>query len=224
MNRLKLWAGFFAKARYPQDVNLICQAFAYRRNFPVPAATWAALQNIGGFMSAKEAGILDWAARACPVTGPVIELGSYEDRSTIVWALAGRVVHAIDAWSLDVADRSAYAEGGIPANAVFQRFQANLTRAGVAAQVTTHRGYTHTLGREWAIPGAILFIDAGHTYADVRGDLDLYTPRLLPGGLLLMHDVLGDTYLDVTRAASELLQAGWRVVASAGSIVAFARR
>jgi hypothetical protein len=39
-----------------------------------------------------------------------------------------------------------------------------------------------------------------------------------------MHDVLGDVYLDVTRAASELLREGWRVQASAGSIVAFTRQ
>jgi hypothetical protein len=83
---------------------------------------------------------------------------------------------------------------------------------------------THDVGKTWHIPGAILFIDAGHTYADVRGDLDLWTPHLKRDGILLMHDVLGDVYLDVTRAASELLREGWRVQASAGSIVAFIRQ
>ncbi len=39
-----------------------------------------------------------------------------------------------------------------------------------------------------------------------------------------MHDVLGDTFLGVTQAASELLSSGWQVVASAGSIVAFQRK
>jgi hypothetical protein len=57
----------------------------------------------------------------------------------------------------------------------------------------------------------------------VKGDLEIWTPHLLPQGLLIMHDVLGDVYLDVTRVASELLRQGWRVVASAGSIVAFTR-
>jgi hypothetical protein len=43
-------------------------------------------------------------------------------------------------------------------------------------------------------------------------------------GLLLMHDFLGDVYLGVARAASELLQQNWRVVAGADSIVAFSRK
>jgi hypothetical protein len=67
-------------------------------------------------------------------------------------------------------------------------------------------------------------VDAGHTYADVKGDLEIWTTHLLPKGLLLIHDFLGDVYLGVARAASELLQQNWRVVAGVGSIVAFSRK
>lgn len=224
MNRLKLWIGFFAKISYPRDLPLIVQAFRHRRRFPVPSETWAIVEPLGGFLSIKEAGILHWAASTWPVPGPVLELGVYEGRSTVVLAHAGRQVHAVDAWSLEVDDLSAYGGGQTPAGEVFQRFIANIRRAQVEARITIHRGHTHVVGKQWDIPGAILFIDAGHTYADVRGDLELWTPHMLPGGLLLMHDVLGDTYLDVTRAAGELLRQGWRAVASAGSIVAFTRR
>jgi predicted O-methyltransferase YrrM len=198
------------------------QAFRHRRAFPIPAETWAIVDSIGGFLSRKEAGLLHWVACAWPVAGPVLELGAYEGRSTIVFASAGRQVHAVDAWSLSVNDLSAYGDQA-SADAVFERFLENLRRAGVESRVHPHRGLTHDVARRWNIPGAILFVDAGHMYADVKGDLELWAPHLVPGGVLLMHDVLGDVHLDVTRAASELLRQGWRVVASAGSIVAFAR-
>ena len=198
------------------------QAFRHRRAFPIPAETLDVVDSVGGFLSRKEAGLLHWAACAWPVAGPVLELGAYEGRSTIVFASAGRQVHAVDAWSLSVNDLSAYGDKA-SADAVFERFLENLRHAGVESRVRPHRGLTHDMARRWNIPGAVLFVDAGHTYADVKGDLELWAPHLASGGVLLMHDVLGDVYLDVTRAASELLKQGWRVVASAGSIVAFTR-
>ncbi len=220
--RANLWARFFTKISYPRDLRLVIHAFHKRRRFQVPGETWSIVDSIGGFLSAKEAGLLHWAASESP-PGPVLELGSYEGRSTVVFALAGRHVHAIDAWSLEVDDLSAYDGGMTSANSVLDRFKQNIRRAQVEAQISIHRGLTHEVGRRWNIPGTILFVDAGHTYADVKGDLEIWTPHLLPGGVLIMHDVLGDVYLDVTRAASELLRQGWRVTASAGSIVAFTR-
>lgn len=198
-------------------------AFCKRRRFAIPDKVWKVVEPLSGFLSNKEAGLLYWAAVHWPVAGPVLELGSYAGRSTIVFARAGRHVHAIDAWSLNVADLSAYGGGETDANSVLESFKHNLEQAGVAAKVDIHRGLTQHVGRTWTIPGAILFIDAGHTYEDVKGDLDIWTQHLLPEGLLLMHDVLGDTYLGVTRAASDLLNQNWRVIVSAGSIVGFAR-
>lgn len=222
--RVKLWMRFFVKISYPRDLSLVIAAFRSRRALPVPDDTWTIVNQLGGFLSRKEAGLLHWAAREWRVAGPVLELGSFEGRSTVVFARAGRQVHAVDAWSLRVADLSAYNGGRDSADAALVRFQENLRRARVETQVIIHRGLTHEVGRRWSIPGAILFIDAGHAYADVKGDLEIWKQHLHPDGLLLMHDVLGDVYLDVTRAASELLQQDWRVEASTGSIVAFTRK
>ncbi len=221
--RIKLWMRFFMRISYPRDLQLVTQALRCRRRYAIPADTWAIVDRTKGFLSIKEAGLLYWAASQWPMVGPVLELGSFEGRSTIVFAYAGRQVYAVDAWSLDVADLSSYDGGVTSANSSLERFTTNLRLAHVADRVSVQRGFTHDVGRGWQIPGALLFVDAGHTYADVKGDLDIWTPHLLPGGLLLMHDVLGDVHLDVTRAASELLKQGWQVAASAGSIVAFTR-
>ncbi len=224
LRRLQLWVGFFTRIRYPHDVPLVFQAFQQRRHYPIPTDVWRAIEPLGGFLSIKEAGLLYTLAKAWPVAGPVLELGSYEGKSTVIFAKAGRAIHAVDAWCLDVADLSAYAGGALAANSVSQRFQNNLRQAGVTAQVQTHQGLTHAVGKNWNTPGAILFVDAGHTYADVKGDLEIWAPFVLPGGVIIMHDVIGDTFLGVTRAASELLQQNWRVVGCAGSAVAFAKR
>jgi hypothetical protein len=172
--RVRLWARFFTRISYRRDLPLVVRAFQTRRTFPLPDETWSAIEPLNGFLSRKEAGILDWAAREWKVAGPVLELGSFEGRSTIVFARGGRQVHAVDAWSLNVADLSAFGGGKNSADDSLARFRDNIQRANVESSVMVHRGLTHDVGKTWHIPGAILFIDAGHTYADVRGDLDLW--------------------------------------------------
>ncbi len=212
--RIRLWAGFFSKISYRRDIPLVIQSFSKRRKFQIPDEIRSVMSPIKGFLSRKEAGLLYWAASEWPLTGPVLELGSYAGRSTILFALAGRRVCAVDAWDEEIL---------AGANAVFDSYQENIRRVGIETKVSTHRGLSHKVGQSWTVPGAILFVDAGHDYELVRGDLDIWAPHLLPGGILIMHDVIGDVFLGVTRAASEFLQQGWHVVASAGSIVAFAR-
>jgi MMP 1-O-methyltransferase len=223
-NRIKIWATFFSKISYPRDIPLVVHAFQHHHTFDLPDEIWQKIENIGGYLLRKEAGLLYWAARHCPVSGAVLELGSYEGRSTGVFALAGRSVHAIDAWSSDVADLSAYDQGDIPADDVFQRFQNNLRQLQIEQLVSVNRGLTQPLGQKWNKEGAILFVDAGHTYEDVKGDLTIWTPHLHPQGFLIMHDVLGYNFLGVTQAAGELLKNGWQVIASSGSAVAFKRK
>ncbi len=221
VKRGRLWLRFFSQISYRRDLPLVLAAFRHRRNVPVSGDIWDRIDQAKGFLSAKEAGLLYWAARECPVPGSVIELGSYEGRSTAVFALAGRRVHAVDAWSLDVSD---YPEREGRVDLVFDNFRQNLSRMGIESLVTMHRGLTRAVAETWQEEGAILFIDAGHSYTDAYDDLSLWTPHLHPKGFLLMHDLLGDAHPGVIKAATEFLRSGWRVIASGGSVVAFTRR
>ncbi len=223
--RLAWWARFFTQvAAYPRDLPLLGAAFSRRKHWRPPPEVWEAVAQVDGFLGLSEAGLLYQAARHWPTPGPVIELGSYEGRSTIILARAGRDVHAVDAWSKAGFEHNALGANMYPTDETFARFQDNLRRAGVADQVQVHRGLTTEVARGWSTPGAILFVDAGHGYADVQADLAAWTGHLHPEGLLLMHDTLSDRYKGVIRAASELLGAGWALVASAGTVVALARR
>ncbi len=44
-------------------------------------------------------------------------------------------------------------------------------------------------GRAWATPLALVFIDGGHAYETAKTDYDVWAQRLIPGGLLLIHDI-----------------------------------
>ena len=217
--RVRYWSRFLARLTYPRDIPLLLSIIQRHRFERLPAELWAKLESVTGFLSPNEAGLLYWAAREWPLAGPVVELGSFGGRSTIVFASAGRKVHAVDAWGdVSVPNLARYNLHSMQA-----QFQANIQRAQVENLITAHRGLTSVVAQQWNTPAALLFVDAGHDYPDVKDDLARWCPFLLPGGLLIMHDVLDANFLGVTRAATELLRDGWHVVTSAGSAVAFSR-
>ena len=217
--RVQYWGRFLARITYPRDLPLLLSAIRHHRFDPLRADLWARVETVSGFLSPTEAGLLYWAASQWPVAGPVVELGSFGGRSTIVFASAGREVHAVDAWGeVSVPNLAHYDLHDMAA-----QFRANIQRAQVEGLVTAHRGLTSEVAKQWSTPAALLFVDAGHDYPVVKDDLGRWCPFLLPGGLLIMHDVLNANFLGVTRAATELLHDGWRVVTSAGSAVAFSR-
>jgi predicted O-methyltransferase YrrM len=44
----------------------------------------------------------------------------------------------------------------------------------------------------WATPLSLLFIDGGHGVEPARNDYEGWTPKVAPGGLLVIHDVFPD--------------------------------
>ena len=181
------------------------------------------LQGIDGYLHPLEAGLLYWAARTWPQDGPVVELGSYQGRSTVLFALGGRQVHAVDAWQSDVSDLTSFTFSGLAPETAFANFKQNLRAARVENRVSVHRGLTGAIAAGWQAQCALLFVDASHDYEAVASDLKAWSPHLHPVGLLLMHDVVTSRCRGVTRAAGELIDQGWKVVASSGSVVAFTR-
>ncbi|HMD22392.1 MAG TPA: class I SAM-dependent methyltransferase [Alloacidobacterium sp.] len=58
-------------------------------------------------------------------------------------------------------------------------------------------------------PVDLLFIDAGHTYDDVRSDFSMYSPLVRPNGLIVFHDIAihpKETDCEVHRFWSEVKQ------------------
>jgi hypothetical protein len=50
------------------------------------------------------------------------------------------------------------------------------------------RGDSYELGKTWDIPIDFLFIDGDHSTLGVLGDLQMWVPKVKPGGLVVGHD------------------------------------
>ena len=53
-------------------------------------------------------------------------------------------------------------------------------------------GRSAVVTRVWSTPLALLFIDGGHTMEAALGDYRGWTPHLMAGGILAIHDVFPD--------------------------------
>lgn len=126
------------------------------------------------------------ARSVADVPGEIIEVGSWEGRSTIALANAvcPRKVHAVDTWagspgevSSDLASR----------RDVFAQFCSNIVQ-WTKGNVVTHRMGWREYAAGFTGPVALLFIDAEHTYREVFDNVTAFLPYCRPGSVVCGDD------------------------------------
>jgi MMP 1-O-methyltransferase len=71
-------------------------------------------------------------------------------------------------------------------------WQRTIAEAGLEATVIGLVGPSTTVAAHFSQPLDILFIDGGHAHDVAWADYEAWTPKLLVGGLLLIHDVFAN--------------------------------
>jgi predicted O-methyltransferase YrrM len=144
------------------------------------------LYGVKGFLhTPKQERWLYTAARALPDGARIVEIGSYQGRSTICLATgcagSAKRIHAVDPFQSDGDE--------VPAGDFFEAFQSNLRRAGVHQRVVAERCRSTDLAKTWNLPIHLLFIDGSHTYENAKADFEAFYPYVVPGGIVALHDV-----------------------------------
>jgi hypothetical protein len=172
---------------------------------PVPAAkTLAAFEAAKGFMPVREGLALYAAAVEAGRLGlPLLEVGTYCGRSTILLAdaarAAGTVVVTVDhhrgseeqqpGWEYhdpSVVDPEVGLMDTLPT------FRRTLHAAGLEEYVIAVVGRSPRVARVWGAPVGLVFVDGGHTDEHASNDYEGWAPHLAEGGLLVIHDVFPD--------------------------------
>jgi predicted O-methyltransferase YrrM len=156
-----------------------------------------------GFMPEDEGLVLHRCALRQASHGPLLEVGTYCGKSAIYLGAAARevggTVFTIDhhrgseenqaGWEHHddslVDDRS----GRMDTLPFFRR---TIEAAGLEDQVVAIIGRSTTVARHWRTPLALLFIDGGHAEEHAQNDYSGWAHWLMPGALLLIHDVFPD--------------------------------
>ena len=161
------------------------------------------VQQTQGFLALEEGGHLYRLAREAAARGPCLEIGSYCGRSTVCLGLAcrdaGQVLIAVDhhRGSEEQQPGEEYFDPALfdPAAGqidTLRRFRATLARAGLEDTVVPVVCRSALAARAWRGPLSLVFIDGGHAPESVQADYDGWSPHLVPGGILALHDVFPD--------------------------------
>ncbi|HEY2006307.1 MAG TPA: class I SAM-dependent methyltransferase [Solirubrobacteraceae bacterium] len=136
----------------------------------------ASVEPIPGWLLTEDADKLYELARSTP--GPILEIGTYRGKSTVLMALALKEAQRETLiYTLDV-DRSAAEAAAAEARARNVADQIVFLRGTVAAFA---RAYPH-------VRPALTFVDGDHSRAGVDRDLAVLEKLVPAGGLMLFHD------------------------------------
>lgn len=188
-----------------------------------------------GFLSEEEGLRLYRLAAEASTRAPCLEVGSYCGKSALFLAAGCRAGERHPLFTVDHHRGSEEQQVGqlyfdselfdseLGSVYTLDRFMRNVIRAGLADWVipvvtTSARLAAYCSGLELGL----VFIDGGHGEEDVRRDFRDWSPRLVRGGYLCMHDLYADPseggqapYQTFQRArASE----GWEYVGQWGSL------
>ena len=156
-----------------------------------------------GFMPDEEGLALHRLARERLPHGPVLEVGTYCGKSAVYLGAAARqvggVVFTVDhhhgseenqaGWKHHDTDLVDPRTGRLDTLPSFRR---TIEEAGLEEVVVAVVGDSTTVAAHWRTPLSLLFIDGGHGVEPAHADYDGWTPWVMPGGLLAIHDVFPD--------------------------------
>jgi MMP 1-O-methyltransferase len=187
--------------------------------------------RVPGYLHAKEGFALTLLAMRGPGSGAIVEIGSFKGRSTCFLALGAKLggrekVTAIDHFlgSPEHQSGQAFEDPAIvQAGSTLPAFRANLAAAQLEDQVEVIAKPSAEAAGEWTRPIRLLFIDGDHAYDATRRDFELFTPYLVPDGVVCFHDV--GSWPGVTQFFKELLEGGiWTQSFTINSLAAVSRQ
>lgn len=162
-----------------------------------------AFHSAVGFMPADEGAALYAAAVEAAKVGPLVELGTYCGRSTILLAAvardAGTVVVTLDHHRGSEEQQPGWeyhdptlVDPEVGVMDTLPTFRRTLFKAGLEDYVVALVGHSRTVAPLWNTPAGMVFIDGGHTDEHANGDYEGWAGHVAKGGLLVIHDVFPD--------------------------------
>ena len=156
-----------------------------------------------GFLDEDEGRRLYEIALEASRTGPCLEIGSYCGKSTIYIGTACKTNNSI-LFSIDHHRGSEEQQPGQdyfdpalfdPESGrvdTFNEFRKTLVKAGLEDTVVAIVSRSDVAARLWATPLSMVFIDGGHSTKAALADYHSWTPHIISGGYLLIHDIFKD--------------------------------
>jgi predicted O-methyltransferase YrrM len=148
------------------------------------------VKRLAGWLSPAEVSILYRLARGCAGRGVIVEIGSWQGKSTVCLGAGSQAGKGSKIYAIDphVGSPEHQKNGQVW---TFDAFQKNIREAGVAGLITPIVKFSGDAAEDIKEPIELLFIDGAHEYEAVKLDFELYEPKLVEGGMIAFHDTIG---------------------------------
>jgi len=158
------------------------------------------IDQVKGFLDPEEGAALYAAAEREGGRGACLEVGTYCGKSAVYLGsgvqAAGSILFCVDHHRGSEENQPGWewhdpetwdADAGAMDTLPFLR--RTLNKAGLEDCVIPIVGRSRTVARHWRTPLALLFVDGGHSREEAWGDYRAWSPHVMPGGLMAIHDV-----------------------------------
>jgi len=159
--------------------------------------------KVEGWLTREEGRLLFKLARLNPYLGSVVELGSFQGRSTVCLAQGSKSRGGGKVFTVDkfVGDDIIG-----PYSDFYPQFKQNIKRYDLEDNIVVFRGNSLEIVKKWLGQIRLLFIDASHHYKDVSVDFHTWEKYLVPGGIIVFHDSI--CWPGVYRLVCEVIASG----------------
>lgn len=174
--------------------------------------------DVHGYISWPEAQLLYTLATQLPPNGKVVEIGSYQARSTIALATGAKEVGGM-VWAID--HHPTYEQGGTQFGmGDNQAYYGNIADYGVGDVVRTVNLPSDQAFIAWKDDIDLLFIDGDHDAVQVQRDWYLWS---MLADVVAMHDTAG-FHNGINKLVQDILDSGaWERTEMVDSISVFRR-
>jgi predicted O-methyltransferase YrrM len=166
-------------------------------------ALLAVARDAIGFMPEAEGLALFDAGIEGARHGPLLEVGSYCGKSAVYLGAAARA-SGVKLYSIDhhhgseehqpgeeYFDARLWDDAAQRVN-TWPEFRRTIARAGLHDVVEGIVGHSATIAPSWSTPLGLVFVDGGHSAPAAHADYEGWAAHVVPGGLLVIHDVFED--------------------------------
>jgi predicted O-methyltransferase YrrM len=169
----------------------------------MPRELLQAARDAKGFMPDDEGLFLFDRAVEAAREGVLLEVGTYCGKSAIYLGAAARLtgttVFTVDHHRGSEENQAGWehhdptlVDADLGLMDTLPVFRRTIADARLEEEVVAIVGRSATVARSWSTPLALLFIDGGHGEEPAHTDYESWAPLVMPGGLLLIHDVFPD--------------------------------
>lgn len=160
---------------------------------------WSKINQIFGWFSRREASAMQSLVRQLPSGAKVVELGSFQGRSSVVIAAVlppDGILYCVDHFKGSLEHQGKE----FKLTDLLSNFKSNIEKHHVDDKIRILVMDTLQAAKKFEMESVdLLFVDASHDYESIRADILCWYPKLKIGGRLICHDYCA-SWPDVIKA------------------------